>query len=155
MPRRQLRRPRWPPIRFGTHRACQKCASADLLQNMIQFVAQRMMEMDMGSLCDGAYEEGILDRIMSPRQILNRIAAQLAGIISMRKSARAGMRALAVQIPNRCSRIAMPSALARCWSNLATTSLVANSENRALCGVLSSSRQRPFLCEKTLVASVF
>ena len=35
----------------------EKGADADLLREMIQFVAQRMMEMDAESLCAAAYAE--------------------------------------------------------------------------------------------------
>lgn len=41
----------------------EKGADADLLQGMIQFVAQRMMEMDAESLCAAAYGERSPERL--------------------------------------------------------------------------------------------
>ena len=43
----------------------EKGADADLLREMIQFVARRMMDMDVGSLCAAAYGERSADRTNS------------------------------------------------------------------------------------------
>jgi putative transposase len=43
----------------------EKGADTDLLKDMIQFVAQRMMEMDTESLCAAAYGERSPDRANS------------------------------------------------------------------------------------------
>ncbi len=42
-------------ITMALRNLAEKGADADLLQGMIQFVAQRMMDMDAESLCAGRY----------------------------------------------------------------------------------------------------
>jgi len=43
----------------------EKCADTDLLRDMVQFVAQRMMQMDTESLCAAAYGERSPERANS------------------------------------------------------------------------------------------
>jgi putative transposase len=43
----------------------EKGADADLLREMIQYVAQRMMDLDVESLCQAAYGERTADRANS------------------------------------------------------------------------------------------
>jgi hypothetical protein len=54
----------------------EKGADADLLREMIQFVAQRMMEMDTESLCAAAYGERSPERANS-RTLLSTISGWL------------------------------------------------------------------------------
>ena len=41
----------------GTCRTCRKGAEVDVLRQMVQFMAQRLMELDVEGRCGAAYEE--------------------------------------------------------------------------------------------------
>src|SRR5512145_455539 len=62
----------------------EKGADADLLKQMIQYVAQRMMEMDAESLCAAAYGERSAERINSRNGYRDRIWETRAGSIDLK-----------------------------------------------------------------------
>jgi putative transposase len=62
----------------------EKGADADLLKQMIQFVAQRMMEMDAESLCAAAYGERTVDRQNSRNGYRERLWETRAGSVDLR-----------------------------------------------------------------------
>src|SRR5690606_27777070 len=59
-------------------------ADADLLKQMIQFVAQRMMEMDVESLCAAAYGERSPERLNSHNGYRERLWERRAGSVDLR-----------------------------------------------------------------------
>jgi putative transposase len=61
-----------------------KCAEADLLQGMIQFVAQRMMDMDAESLCAAAYGERSPERLNSRNGYRERLWETRAGSVDLK-----------------------------------------------------------------------
>jgi putative transposase len=62
----------------------EKGADADLLRDMIQFVAQRMMEMDTESLCAAAYGERSADRANSRNGYRERVWDTRAGSLDLK-----------------------------------------------------------------------
>ena len=62
----------------------EKGADADLLREMIQFVAQRMMEMDTESLCAAAYGERSPDRSNSRNGYRGRLWETRAGSVDLK-----------------------------------------------------------------------
>jgi len=62
----------------------EKGADADLLRDMIQFVAQRMMEMDTESLCAAAYGERSADRANSHNGYRERVWDTRAGSVDLK-----------------------------------------------------------------------
>src|ERR1700761_3003315 len=62
----------------------EKGADTDLLREMIQFVAQRMMEMDTESLCAAAYGERSADRANSRNGYRERLWETRAGSVDLR-----------------------------------------------------------------------
>ena len=62
----------------------EKGADADLLRDMIQFVAQRMMEMDTESLCAAAYGERSPDRANSRNGYRERLWETRAGSVDLK-----------------------------------------------------------------------
>src|SRR6201985_223806 len=62
----------------------EKGADADLLREMIQFVAQRMMEMDTESLCAAAYGERSADRANSRNGYRERLWETRAGSVDLK-----------------------------------------------------------------------
>ena len=62
----------------------EKGADVDLLQDMIQFVAQRMMEMDTESLCAAAYGERSADRANSRNGYRERLWETRAGSVDLK-----------------------------------------------------------------------
>ena len=62
----------------------EKGADADLLQRMIQFVAQRMMDMDAESLCAAAYGERSPDRQNSRNGYRERVWETRAGTVDLK-----------------------------------------------------------------------
>jgi putative transposase len=62
----------------------EKGADADLLREMIQYVAQRMMEMDAESLCAALYGERSPDRINSRNGYRERLWETRAGSIDLK-----------------------------------------------------------------------
>ena len=62
----------------------EKGADADLLREMIQFVAQRMMEMDTESLCAAAYAERSPDRADSRNGYRERLWETRAGSVDLK-----------------------------------------------------------------------
>ena len=62
----------------------EKGADADLLREMIQFVAQRMMEMDTESLCAAAYAERSPDRANSRNGYRERLWETRAGSVDLK-----------------------------------------------------------------------
>jgi putative transposase len=62
----------------------EKGADADLLRDMIQFVAQRMMEMDTESLCAAAYGERTADRANSRNGYRERLWETRAGSVDLK-----------------------------------------------------------------------
>jgi putative transposase len=62
----------------------EKGADADLLRDMIQFVAQRMMEMDTESLCAAAYGERSADRANSRNGYRERVWDTRAGSVELK-----------------------------------------------------------------------
>lgn len=61
-----------------------KGADADLLQRMIQFVAQRMMDMDAESLCAAAYGERSPERLNSRNGYRERLWETRAGSVDLK-----------------------------------------------------------------------
>jgi putative transposase len=61
-----------------------KGAEADLLQGMIQFVAQRMMDMDAESLCAAAYGERSPERLNSRNGYRERLWETRAGSVDLK-----------------------------------------------------------------------
>jgi putative transposase len=62
----------------------EKGADADLLKQMIQFVAQRMMEMDTESLCAAAYGERSPERLNSRNGYRERLWETRAGSVDLK-----------------------------------------------------------------------
>ena len=62
----------------------EKGADADLLREMIQFVAQRMMEMDTESLCAAAYAERSPERANSRNGYRERLWETRAGSVDLK-----------------------------------------------------------------------
>jgi len=62
----------------------EKGADADLLRDMIQFVAQRMMEMDVESLCAAFYGERSPERLNSRNGYRERLWETRAGSVDLR-----------------------------------------------------------------------
>ena len=62
----------------------EKGADADLLRDMIQFVAQRMMEMDTESLCAAAYGERSPERANSRNGYRERLWETRAGSVDLK-----------------------------------------------------------------------
>jgi Transposase, Mutator family len=62
----------------------EKGADADLLWDMIQFVAQRMMEMDVESLCAAFYGERSPDRLNSRNGYRERLWETRAGSVDLK-----------------------------------------------------------------------
>jgi len=62
----------------------EKGADTDLLRDMIQFVAQRMMEMDTESLCAAAYAERSPDRANSRNGYRERLWETRAGSVDLK-----------------------------------------------------------------------
>src|SRR3984957_5687655 len=62
----------------------EKGADADLLRDMIQFVAQRMMEMDAEGLCAAAYGERSAERANSRNGYRDRLWETRAGSVGLR-----------------------------------------------------------------------
>ena len=62
----------------------EKGADTDLLREMIQFVAQRMMEMDTESLCAAAYGERTPDRANSSNGYRERLWETRAGSVDLK-----------------------------------------------------------------------
>ena len=62
----------------------EKGADTDLLREMIQFVAQRMMEMDAESLCAAAYGERSPDRANSRNGYRERLWETRSGSVDLR-----------------------------------------------------------------------
>jgi putative transposase len=62
----------------------EKGADTDLLRDMIQFVAQRMMEMDTESLCAAAYGERSPDRANSRNGYRERLWETRAGSVDLK-----------------------------------------------------------------------
>jgi putative transposase len=62
----------------------EKGADADLLREMIQYVAQRMMEMDTESLCAAAYGERSAERANSRNGYRDRLWETRAGSVDLR-----------------------------------------------------------------------
>src|ERR1700742_1232653 len=62
----------------------EKGADTDLLREMIQFVAQRMMEMDTESLCAAAYGERSADRANSRNGYRERLWETRAGSVDLK-----------------------------------------------------------------------
>src|SRR5437764_7816149 len=62
----------------------EKGADADLLRDMIQFVAQRMMEMDVESLCAAFYGERSPDRLNSRNGYRERLWETRAGSVDLK-----------------------------------------------------------------------
>lgn len=62
----------------------EKGADADLLKDMIQFVAQQMMEMDAESLCAAAYGERNAERLNSRNGYRERLWETRAGSIDLK-----------------------------------------------------------------------
>jgi transposase-like protein len=73
------------PKQYLIGRARRKgCADADLLREMIQFVAQRMMEMDSERLCAAAYGERSPDMANSRNGYRERLWETRAGSIDLK-----------------------------------------------------------------------
>ncbi len=62
----------------------EKGADADLLRHMIQFVAQRMMEMDVEALCAAAYGERSPERLNSRNGYRERLWETRAGSVDLK-----------------------------------------------------------------------
>jgi putative transposase len=62
----------------------EKGADTDLLQEMIQYVAQRMMDMDVEGLCAAAYGERSPERLNSPDGYRERLWETRAGSIDLK-----------------------------------------------------------------------
>ena len=62
----------------------EKGADADLLREMIQYVAQRMMDMDVESLCAAAYAERSPDRLNSRNGYRERLWETRAGSVDLK-----------------------------------------------------------------------
>lgn len=62
----------------------EKGADADLLKQMIQYVAQRMMEMDAESLCAAAYGERSAERLNSRNGYRERLWETRAGSVDLK-----------------------------------------------------------------------
>jgi putative transposase len=62
----------------------EKGADADLLRQMIQFVAQRMMEMDVEGLCGASYGERSPERANSRNGFRDRLWETRAGAVDLR-----------------------------------------------------------------------
>ncbi len=62
----------------------EKGADADLLRDMIQFVAQRMMEMDVESLCAAFYGERSPERLNSRNGYRERLWETRAGSVDLK-----------------------------------------------------------------------
>ena len=62
----------------------EKGADTDLLKQMIQFVAQRMMEMDAESLCAAAYGERSPERLNSRNGYRERLWETRAGSVELK-----------------------------------------------------------------------
>lgn len=62
----------------------EKGADADLLRDMIQYVAQRMMDMDVESLCAAAYAERSPDRLNSRNGYRERLWETRAGSVDLK-----------------------------------------------------------------------
>ncbi len=62
----------------------EKGADADLLKQMIQFVAQRMMDMDAESLCAAAYGERSPERLNSRNGYRERLWETRAGSVDLK-----------------------------------------------------------------------
>jgi putative transposase len=62
----------------------EKGADADLLREMIQYVAQRLMEMDVETLCGAAYGERSAERANSRNGYRERVWETRAGAIDLR-----------------------------------------------------------------------
>jgi putative transposase len=62
----------------------EKGADADLLREMIQFVAQRMMEMDVEGLCAAAYGERSPDRVNRRNGYRDRLWETRAGSVELK-----------------------------------------------------------------------
>lgn len=62
----------------------EKGADADLLRDMIQYVAQRMMDMDVESLCAAAYAERSPDRLNSRNGYRVRLWETRAGSVDLK-----------------------------------------------------------------------
>ena len=71
-------------IPCGTDELTEKGADADLLREMIQYVAQRMMEMDTESLCAAAYAERSSDRANSRNGYRERLRETRAGSVDLK-----------------------------------------------------------------------
>src|SRR5204863_9534303 len=62
----------------------EKGADADLVREMIQFVAQRMMEMDVESLCAAFYGERSPERLNSRNGYRERLWETRAGSVDLK-----------------------------------------------------------------------
>jgi len=80
----------------------EKGADADLLREMIQYVAQRMMDMDVEGLCVAAYAERSPERVNSRNGYRELLWETRAGSVDL-------------TIPN-CARVAISPAF---WSRAA------------------------------------
>ena len=62
----------------------EKGADADLLREMIQYVAQRMMDMDVESLCAAGYAERSPERLNSRNGYRERLWDTCAGSVDLK-----------------------------------------------------------------------
>ncbi len=62
----------------------EKGTDADLLKQMIQFVAQRMMEFDVESLCGAGFDVKSLDRTNSHNGYRDRLWQTRAGDVDLK-----------------------------------------------------------------------
>ncbi len=62
----------------------EKGADADLLRDMLQFVAQRLMDMDVESLCAAFYGERSPDRLNSRNGYRERLWETRAGSVDLK-----------------------------------------------------------------------
>jgi putative transposase len=62
----------------------EKGADADLLREMIQYVAQRMMDMDVESLCAAGYAERSPERLNSRNGFRERLWETRAGSVDLK-----------------------------------------------------------------------
>jgi putative transposase len=62
----------------------EKGADVDLLRDMIQYVAQRMMDMDVESVCAAAYAERSPDRLNSRNGYRERLWETRAGSVDLK-----------------------------------------------------------------------
>jgi len=76
--------PRWPKASTALAEVVEKGADTDVLRQMIQFIAQRLMDLDVECLCGAAYGERSPERVKSRHGYRERARGMRAGTVELK-----------------------------------------------------------------------